>query len=385
MAETLHFDEIRPYRTKEEIKAAIERIVDDKTFYGFAEQMFAGKTLEIKYEEFKKVKNTDDFQENIARPLIKKLIAQTSEGFTVTGLENLEKGKPYLFISNHRDIIMDSALLCYALLENGFGTTEIAIGSNLLLRPWITDLVKLNKSFVVKRGKDIGLREQLSNAKELSAYITETISERGESIWLAQREGRTKDGNDQTQLSVLKMLNLAGHKKNACEHMKKLNIVPVAISYEYEPCDGLKTHELYMRTTPEGYSKTEKDDMVSMFIGLKQQKGRIHFAIGKPIDNKVIDCFEESLPDGEILEKMAALIDKHVITNYRLFPDNYIALDMLNGTTEYDKYYTEEEKELFLKHMEKKLQKVNGTTPLHRELFLKIYANPILNKQKYQQ
>ncbi len=385
MTETLRFDEIRPYRTKEEIKAAVARIVNDKIFYGFAEQMFAGKTLGTKYEEFKKVEDMDDFQSEIIRPLVKKLIAQTSEGFTVTGLENIEKGKAYLFISNHRDIIMDSALLCYALLENGFGTTEIAIGSNLLLRPWITDLVKLNKSFVVKRGKDIGLREQLSNAKELSAYITETITERGESIWLAQREGRTKDGNDQTQLSVLKMLNLAGEKNNARGHFKKMNIVPVSISYEYEPCDGLKTHELYMRTTPEGYAKTEKDDLISMFIGLKQQKGRIHFALGKPIDNEVIDCFEATLSDSEVIEKMAALIDKHIVTNYRLFPDNYIALDMLNGTTEYAEHYTEEEKELFLKHMEKKLQKVNGTTPLHRELFLKIYANPALNKQKYQQ
>ncbi len=385
MTETLRFDEIRPYRTREEIKAAIERIVNDKTFYGFAEQMFAGKTLGIKYEEFKKVKDTDDFQENIARPLIKKLIAQTSEGFTVTGFENLEKGKPYLFISNHRDIIMDSALLSYALLENGFGTTEMAIGSNLLIRPWIEDLLKLNKGFVVKRGKDVGFKEQLSNSKELSAYITETIAERGASIWLAQREGRTKDGNDETQLSVLKMLNLAGRKENTCEHMKKLNIVPISVSYEYEPCDGLKTHELYMNTTPEGYSKTEKDDMISMFIGLKQQKGRIHFSIGKPLDNEMIDCLGETLSNSEIIEKMAALIDKHIVTNYRLFPDNYIALDMLNGTTEYAEHYTEEERELFLKHMEKKLQKVNGTTPLHRELFLKIYANPVLNKQKYQQ
>lgn len=380
---TLAFEEIRPYRKKNEIKAAIQRIIDDKTFYGFAEQMFAGKTLEKKYKQLCEVKTTDDFQDKIIRPLIKKLIKQTSDGFTITGLDNLKKGKSYLFISNHRDIIMDSALLCYGLMKNGFGTTEIAIGSNLLIRPWITDLVKLNKSFIVKRGDDVGIKEQLTNSKELSAYIHDTITNRGESVWLAQREGRTKNGYDETQLSLLKMLNLAG-EDSVQEKFKELNIVPVSISYEYEPCDGLKTHELFMRSTPQGYVKTEQDDMVSMFIGLKQQKGRIHFSIGEPIGADVIDDFKSNLKDNELLEKLAAIIDKHIVTNYRLFPDNYIALDMLNGSKKYAEYYTKEEKELFIKHMERKLESIGGTSQFHRELFLKIYANPVLHKQNYQ-
>lgn len=378
---TASFEEIRPYRKKKEIREAIQRIVDDKTFYGFAEQMFAGKTLEKKFKQLADVKTTADFQDKIIRPLIKKLIKKTSEGFTITGLDNLEKGKSYLFISNHRDIIMDSALLCYGLMKNGFGTTEIAIGSNLLIRPWITDLVKLNKSFIVKRG-DIGIKEQLVNAKELSAYIHDAIVNRGESIWLAQREGRTKDGYDETQLSLLKMLNLVG--EGSRDTFKDLSIVPVSISYEYEPCDGLKTHELFMRSTPQGYVKTEQDDIVSMFIGLKQQKGRIHFSIGEPIGADVIDNFNPELKDNEVLEKLAALIDKHIVTNYRLFPDNYIALDMLNGSKKYTEYYTKEEKELFIKHMERKLEYIEGTSKFHRELFFKIYANPVLHKQKYQ-
>lgn len=377
------FEEIRPYRTKKEIKAAIQRIMEDEKFYGFAEQMFAGKTLEKKFKQLPEVKTTDDFQDKIIKPLIKKLIKRTSEGFTVTGLDNLKKGASYLFISNHRDIIMDSALLCYALMKNGFGTTEIAIGSNLLIRPWITDLVKLNKSFIVKRG-DIGMKEQLMNAKELSAYIYDTIANRGESIWLAQREGRTKNGYDETQLSLLKMLNLVGDGDSR-ENFKKLNIVPVSISYEYEPCDGLKTHELFMKSTPQGYVKTEQDDIISMFIGLRQQKGRIHFAIGEPICAGTIEEFSDDWTETEVLEKLAALIDKHIVTNYRLFPDNYIALDMLHSCSKHSQYYTKEQKELFIKHMERKLESVEGTTSFHRELFLKIYANPVLHKQEYEQ
>lgn len=379
---TAAFDDIRPYRDKKEIKEAIQRIIDDKTFYGFAQQMFAGKTLDEKFKELPNVETTEDFQNKIIKPLIKKLIKQTSDGFTVTGLDNLEKGKCYLFISNHRDIIMDSALLCYGLMNNGFGTTEIAIGSNLLARPWITDLVKLNKSFIVRRG-DVGIKEHLSNAKHLSAYIHETITKRGESVWLAQREGRTKDGHDETQLSLLKMLNLEG-EGDVRENFKNLNIVPVSMSYEYEPCDGLKTHELFMKSTPQGYVKTEQDDLISMFIGLKQQKGRIHFAIGEPICSEIIEEFNEEWTETEVLEKVARIIDKHIVTNYRLFPDNYIALDMLNGSKKYKEYYTKEEKELFIKHMERKLENVNGTSASHRELFLKIYANPVLHKQNYQ-
>ncbi len=376
------FEEIRPFRTEEEVKSAIQRILTNKEFYGFAQQMFPGKTLDEKYAELSSIATVDEFQTNIINKLLIKLIEQTSDGFTIEGIENLDKNKTYLFISNHRDIIMDSALLCHALKSNGFDTVEIAIGSNLLIHSWITDLVKINKSFVVKRGGG-RLKEQLMNAKTLSAYIKDTITNRGESIWIAQREGRTKDGCDATQLSLLKMLNLA-KDKDTKEHLSNLSIVPLSISYEYEPCDGLKTNELYQKTTPEGYQKTTQDDMMSMFIGLKQQKGRIQFTLGKPIDNEFFNALPADANDAEVIEELAKKIDAHIVGNYRLFPDNYIALDMLNETAEYKEFYTEEEKELFVKHMNKKLEKINGTTNLHRELFLKIYANPVLNKQKYE-
>ncbi|PVX49373.1 acyltransferase-like protein [Balneicella halophila] len=375
------FDDIRPFRTEEEVQQAIQRLKDDQFFFQIANQVFKGKTLEKKVSELSKVKTTDDFQANIAKPLLKKLIKKTSDGFTITGLDNLEKDKAYLFMSNHRDIIMDPALLSYGLMKNGFLTTEIAIGSNLLLQQWIIDLVKLNKSFVVKRG-DLGIKEQLVSSKALSSYIYDSITRRNASIWIAQREGRTKNGYDETQLSLLKMLNLAGNG-NTRKIFKELNIVPVSISYEYEPSDGLKTRELYMRDTPEGFVKTPQDDLDSMFLSLKQPKGRIHFAIGEPIGEDVIDRFGEELTDAEIIERLAHHIDKHIVTNYRLFPDNYIALDMLKGSQKYKNYYTTAEKEQFIKHMELKLESINGTTGIHRELFLKIYANPILHKEEY--
>lgn len=378
---TDEFEDIRPYQTDEEFLNAIDRIQKNEEFKGFSKQMFAGKTLNKKFEELTEIKTIKEFQSLIILPLIEKLIKETSSGIEVSGIENLEKNKPYLFISNHRDIIMDSALLQYILLNNGFKTTEIAIGSNLLIYPWITDLVKINKSFVVKRD-NVGVRDQLTNAKKLSAYIHHTIRNRKESIWLAQREGRTKDGTDQTQISLLKMLNLSG-EGTVRENFTALNIVPVSISYEYEPCDGLKTRELYMNTTPEGYTKTKKDDLLSMFLGLKQQKGRIHYEIGKPITNTTLNSFDSSLSNIEFIESLATIIDKHIVMNFKLFPDNYIALDLLNNNKNNSSQYTFEEKELFLKHMNRKMEEIGGSTPLHKEIFLKIYANPILNKKQY--
>lgn len=379
---TDEFKDIRPYQTREEILEAIHRIQKNDEFRNFSKQMFAGNTLNKKFEELSKIGTTTEFQSVIILPLLQKLVMETSNGIEVNGIEHLEKDKAYLFISNHRDIIMDSALLQYILITNEFKTTEIAIGSNLLIYQWITDLVKINKSFVVKRD-NVGVRDQLTNAKQLSAYIHDTIVNRKESIWLAQREGRTKDGIDQTQISLLKMLNLSG-KGSVIENFTDLSIVPISISYEYEPCDGLKTRELYMNTTPEGYTKTKEDDLLSMFLGLKQQKGRIHYEIGKPITSSTLNSFDTSLSTIEFIENLAAIMDKHIISNFKLFPDNYIALDLLNDNKNNDSQYTFEEKELFLKHMNRKLEEIEGNTPLHREIFLKIYANPILNKKQYE-
>ncbi len=374
----MDFDEIRPFRSEEEVTGAVQRLIDDPTFFAFTQQMFESKTMKQKFEALSKIRSIKEFQTTIITNLVKKLIERTTKGVTVTGLEKLDPKKSYLYISNHRDIILDSALICNFLHDNGFETTEIAIGDNLLIRPWITDLVKLNKSFVVVRGA--GIKEQLLESKRLSAYIYDTITRRGESIWLAQREGRTKDGHDQTQPSLLKMLNL-GVEGNLKDTLLNLNIVPVSISYEYEPCDGLKTHELYKRETTGSFEKTEQDDLKSMFLGLKMEKGRINIAFGNPLNEK-LEALDNSLSKAEVLQETAAEIDRFIYQNFKLWPDNFIAVDMLSHKQDYANHYTQEEKDSFLKHMNKKLASINGNTDLHKEIFLKIYANPFYNTKK---
>lgn len=254
-------------------------------------------------------------------------------------------------------------------------TVEIAIGSNLLIHPWIEQLIKLNKSFIVKRG--ISGKEQLLNAKELSAYILNTITNRRQSVWLAQKEGRTKNGIDKTQLSVLKMLNYSGGK-SAKENLEALNIVPLSISYEYEPCDFLKTKELVLATNGE-YTKTTEDDMLSMFMGLKMQKGKIHFSIGTPLK---LPQPKDNTTNNDMLAQAVTQIDTHIVSNYKLFPNNYIALDILQNSQKHTEHYSIEQKENFIEQMEKKLSKIDNHTLEHKRVFLEIYANPILEQQK---
>lgn len=371
------FSEIRPYRTKEEIVSAVEALTNDDVFYQFAKQMFKGNTLDVMFAQLSDIESIFDFQHKIIFKLLQKLVRETTDGITVEGLDNLDKNKNYLFISNHRDIIMDSALLCYLLMKNGLDTVEIAIGSNLFIYPWIERLVKLNKSFIVKRGV-VG-KEQLTNAKELSAYILDTITQRKQSIWLAQKEGRTKDGIDKTQLSVLKMLNFS-NSGTVAENLKALNIVPLSISYENEPCDFLKTKELYLSQAGT-YVKTKEDDLKSMFMGLKMEKGRVHFSIGKPLEIKEKES-DKIATNNELLEEAVAIIDQHIISNYKLYPNNYIALDLLNKDTANVQKYTQKERESFIQRMEKMLEKIDGKTEIHEKIFLEIYANPVLEQQK---
>lgn len=370
-----NFSEIRPYRTQEEIRSAVKSLIKDNIFYNFANQMFEKESLDIMIEQLTYIHSIEDFQKNIIYKLLIKLVKETTDGVTVEGLEQLDKNKNYLFISNHRDIIMDSALLCYLLLNANMDTVEIAIGSNLLIHPWIEQLIKLNKSFIVKRG--ISGKEQLLNAKELSAYILNTITNRRQSVWLAQKEGRTKNGIDKTQLSVLKMLNYSGGK-SAKENLEALNIVPLSISYEYEPCDFLKTKELVLATNGE-YTKTTEDDMLSMFMGLKMQKGKIHFSIGTPLE---LPQPKDNTTNNDMLAQAVTQIDTHIVSNYKLFPNNYIALDILQNSQKHTEHYSIEQKENFVEQMEKKLSKIDNHTLEHKRVFLEIYANPILEQQK---
>lgn len=369
------FDAIRPYNDSEVIET-IGRLIKEEAFIRFSQQLFPGFSKEMIVKALGQVKTIKDFQSNFIVRLAQHIIDHTTKGITIDGLENLDPKESYLFISDHRDIILDSALLNVMLHNNGFETTEIAIGSNLLIQPWIADLVKLNKSFVVKR--NVTVREMLTSSKVLSNYIWYALNTKKSSIWIAQREGRTKDGDDRTQQSLLKMLQMS-NDMTFSEHFKNLRIVPVAISYEYEPCDGLKTIEVYKKETEEEYKKTPKDDLRSMIKGMVNEKGRVNFSIGKPI-TEILDVIEKIDDGRDKVKALADLIDYRIHKNYKLWPDNYIAFDIVNKSNEFSHKYTPEEKDLFLKHMEKKITCDEGDQSRLNQIYLEIYANPVKNR-----
>ncbi|PXX96857.1 glycerol acyltransferase [Marinifilum breve] len=372
------FDDIRPYNDSEVVEV-INRLLQEEAFIKFAQQLFPGFTKEMIEKALSEVKSIKEFQGNFIIRLAQHIIDNTTKGITIDGLENLDPNESYLFISDHRDIILDSALLNVMMHHHGFETTEIAIGSNLLIQPWIADLVKLNKSFVVNR--NVTVRQMLESSKQLSNYINFALNTKKSSIWIAQREGRTKDGDDRTQQSLLKMLQMSGGKE-FCSHFKNLRIVPVAISYEYEPCDAMKTLEVHLKETESGYQKTAKDDLRSMIRGMINEKGRVHFNIGKPISH-MLDTIEDMDESKDKFKALADLIDYRIHKNYKLWPDNYIAYDIVNNSKEFLDKYTIEEKELFLKHMEKKIATIEDRAEdmerLH-QIFFEIYANPVKNR-----
>ncbi len=371
------FEDIRPYNDSE-VPQVIARLVKEDGFIRFAQQLLPSLTKEQLQERLLSLKTIDDFQGKFIAHLGNHIINSTTDGLTIDGLDKLDPKQSYLFISDHRDIILDSALLNMLLVKNNFSTTEIAIGSNLLIQPWIEDLVKLNKSFVVKR--NVSVREMLMSSKKLSAYINYALNTKKSSIWIAQREGRTKDGNDKTQHSLLKMLQMNG-RNDFSNYLKNLRIVPVAISYEYEPCDALKSAEICKRNTDEGFQKTAKDDLRSMIKGMVNPKGRIHFSIGKPI-SEMLDVIEEMDDSRDKIKALAELIDYRIHKHFKLWPDNYIAYDMIHNTNRFEKEYTDEEKKVFLKHMRVKLSNVATHDNMEQleTIFLEIYANPVKNR-----
>jgi glycerol-3-phosphate O-acyltransferase len=319
-----------------------------------------------------------DLQYNFVYHLIEDLILKPStDGISSSGIENLDKSKSYLFISNHRDIILDSALLNYLIVLEGMNTTEIAIGNNLLIEKWIEIAVKLNRAFVVRR--NLPVRELLTASKKLSEYIRRTITQKNNSVWIAQREGRTKDGFDKTQTALLKMLNLSNINEFS-QGFKELQIVPISISYEIEPCGPSKVAELYKKST-EGFEKTPEDDLRSMGHGLINPKGRVHFSFGKPITEE-IELFAQETTIGEQIEKLADHIDQQIYRNFKLWPNNYIAEDLLNNSQQNRDFYTEEQYRKFVNILENAVSEIDGTPDTIRSMFLKMYVNPLLNYRK---
>lgn len=373
--EILQFDEVRPYYDSE-VQPAIQKLIAHPLFEQVSRFINPHASVEDIKKSFGNINTVFDFQKNFSYQGVTKIMKDSTSGITVDGIENIEKDKAYLIISNHRDIVLDSAFLEYLLFKNGHNTTQITIGDNLLINDFITTLGKLNKIFTLKRGG--GKIEVYKNAMLHSAYIRKTICKDNQSIWIAQREGRTKNGSDITQESLIKMLT-AGEKAPGVA-LKCLNIIPLAISYEYEPCDDRKTREVYISRS-DTYVKESNEDLSSILAGVSEQKGHVHFSFGKPITNFINSLPEDTRTD---LHRMAAAVSKHIDhqihKGFKLWPNNYIAADLMDGMAAFNDKYTAEQKENFIIYKKNQLEKLEGDKEVLEDIFLKIYANPVLNK-----
>lgn len=329
------------------------------------------------------IDNKSDFQIKVVGPFLEMLIMKTTSGLSITGVENIDNDKCYTFITNHRDIVLDASFLNVLLIKNNLKTTEIAIGDNLLVYEWISDLVKLNKSFIVKR--NLRMTKALEAAKQLSAYINFAINEKGESVWIAQREGRCKDSNDKTQESLIKMLGLAGGKA-VLSQIKSLNLLPVSISYEYDPNDYLKAREFLMKRNNPDFKKSQRDDLFSMETGLLQYKGHVHFTVGQPI-NPQLENISTDADKAEVVKQVCKAVDNTIYKGYCIYPINYIALDLLEGTKLYLDKYSAEDVEAFETYIDSQLAKIDDVPNLTEEdmqymrhMMLIMYANPLKNQ-----
>ena len=371
------YDDIRPF-DPEELPAAFERLLSDAQFQQVLGYLYPGVPLEAVKTKMMACKTNLEFQLAFCYGFLKDLMAKASKGFDMN-VEAVDVTKRYTFVSNHRDIVLDSALLDVLLYDAGFNTTcEIAIGDNLLSLPWVKDLVRLNKSFIVQRS--LSPREFLTASKKMAEYMHYVVGEKNDNIWIAQREGRAKDSNDRTQPSILKMMAMGG-EGSPVDRLRQLHIVPLAISYEYDPCDFLKAAEFQLRRDVPGWKKTALDDVNSMRTGIMGYKGEVHYHCAPCIDG-FLDNLSPDIPKTKVFDVIAEHIDKEIFKNYRLYPSNYIALDMLEGNEAHAGRYTADDKAAFEKYLQGQIARIdipNKDEAFLRERMLTMYANPARN------
>lgn len=379
MSQTYNFDDIRPYYDHEAYEA-MRKLKKDPLFMQLVSYIWPGMTEEEAFAKAEKVHDNMSFQLEFMHQAIRVIVSRSSTGLTCSGFENVDPNQAYLYIANHRDILLDSAILQILLVEHGFKTSEITFGNNLMQGGFITDFGKLNRMFTVLR--EGNSRELYEISQKLSAYIRHTVAEKNVSVWIAQRNGRTKDGNDLTQTGLIKMLNLSG-KKSFGESIKQLKIVPLSISYEYEPCDDLKVQELYLSSLHSKYVKAPGEDLNSIITGIKQPKGRIHMAIGKPILSEA-DELEKIPNENERIKQLVNMIDEQLYNNYMLWPVNYIAADISANSNEYANNYSPAEKENFIQYIKQKISKLKGDEQTLFNMFINMYSYPVKNKSNQQ-
>ena len=372
------FDSIRPFYDAE-VNAAICASLNHPMLKAIMNFTFPDVADDVWKEQLRKTHSIRDFQCNFIYQAIQKVLQKSSEGLSTSGFEKLEKNTSYLFISNHRDIILDTSLLNTCLFDYGLVMTASAIGDNLVKRDFMNTLAKLNRNFLVQRG--LSPRELLQSSKLMSEYIGQLLLRENRSVWIAQREGRTKDGNDATHSGVLKMLGMGSDEKDLMQYFKKLKVVPVSISYEYDPTDALKMPQLMAEAKDEIYVKEKNEDFVNLLSGIIGQKKRIHIHVGEVLDKELDIIAAENDNTNKQVQAMAQSIDDSILQSYKLWPTNYIAYDLLNKTNTYSNHYTENEKSLFERRLE---MKIDISNEMMVESFLNMYANPVVNKSKYE-
>ena len=370
------FDPIRPFEP-DELPDVFDRLLQNEQFSSVLAYLYPDVPKEALAAKMHACKDNLDFQKTFCYGFLVQLLARLSKGCDIASLDTDSR---YTFISNHRDIVLDSALLDKLLIDAGFNTTcEIAIGDNLLKLPWVKDLVRVNKSFIVERA--LSMREMLMASKRLSEYMHFVIAEKNDNIWIAQREGRAKDSNDRTQEAILKMMVMGGDG-SIIDRLKQLHLVPLAISYEYDPCDYLKAAELQARRDNPSWQKGPMDDVTSMQTGIMGYKGYIHYQCADCIDS-YLDTIPADTPKTELFRLIADHIDRQIFAGYRLYPNNYVALDLLHGDSAHADHYTAEDKAQFEAYLKDQLDKIEmeGKDDAYlREQMLKMYANPAINQ-----
>ncbi|MEO8517061.1 MAG: 1-acyl-sn-glycerol-3-phosphate acyltransferase [Flavobacterium sp.] len=372
------FDAIRPFYDSE-INDAILKVIDHPMMKALMNFCFPGVDDEIWKQQLRKTYSVRDFQCNFIYHGVKQVLEKSSDGLTTSGFEKLEENTAYLFISNHRDIVLDTTLLNASLFEHNLKMTSSAIGDNLVKKSFLKVLAKLNRNFLVQRG--LTPREMLTSSKLLAEYMAQLLLHENRSVWIAQREGRTKDGNDETNPGVLKMIAMGSDECNLMDYFKKIKVVPVSISYEYDPTDALKMPQLLAEANNEIYIKEKNEDFKTLLSGIIGQKKRIHIHIGDVLDTEIDEIKANFDTSNKQIQALAQVIDDSILSSYKLWPTNYIAYDIVNNSTAHSHLYTQNEKLLFERRLE---MRIDHEHEIAKQSFLDMYANPVVNKLKYE-
>lgn len=372
------YDSIRPFEPNE-LQEVYDRLLGNEQFRSVMGYIMPEVPFEAIAQKMRSCNTNIEFQLAFCYSFIKKLLAKASRGCTFD-CSNIDNKRHYTFISNHRDIVLDSAILDVLLVDAHFPSTcEIAIGDNLLSLPWVKDLVRINKSFIVERG--LTMRQMLIASRRLSDYMHLVIEQKPNSIWIAQREGRAKDSNDRTQDAILKMMTMGG-EGTVAQRLRSMHIVPLAISYEYDPCDYLKARELQLRRDIAGWKKQPGDDILSMKTGIMGYKGRIHYHCAPCLD-EWIDSLPGDISKTDFYPLVAQQIDKNIFANYQLYPVNYIAMDLLDHSSAHSDHYSDAEQAAFEQYIDGQMAKIdleNRDDEFLRTTMLTMYANPARNQ-----